>query len=345
LWRAFNGNEKNMESHHNFWLDWFGSFGRELGSPERFYTDNPGDLLRLVKECASRKKPCFMSVQPYRSRDVVLGLEKLFFDFDSKTEPPNRDLGWTDVFSFSEHLKSIANIEPLIVATYRGYHVYVFLWKVVEIPSGQLDLAKELYAVLQRRLLNGRSYATLDSSVLGDIKRLSRIPFSLHEKGVICTPVDLNRQPLQLDSLDFYREHDLGEDFFREVLEEIKNKRIAREILEIFDSFKPKPVVKVPSHVRGKWRIRPCFLSALKSGEMVHQMRLALCYEAYCAGLNRDQTVDLYRSLHDFDEAKTRYQVNWLLDRKQGKEIKPYRCRTIQRKGRCLGEACSMFKH
>jgi len=340
LWRTFNGNEKNMESHHNFWLDWFGSFGRELGAPERWFTDTPGDLLRHVQECTSHQKPCFMSVQPYRARNMVLGLERCFFDFDSKTDPPDRDKAWNDAFALSNHLKREANVEPLIVATFRGYHAYIFFWSTVEFNPNQQVVAKELYTQLQRRLLNDHSYPTLDSSVLGDIKRLSRVPYSWHEKGVVCTPVDLGRQPLQLDSLDIYREHGIQQDYFREVLEEIKNKRIAKEILKIFDSFKPK----APSHVRSKWRIRPCFLLALKSGEMPHEMRMALCYEAYCAGLNRGQIVDLYRSLHDFDEATTSYQINWLLDRKQGQKIKPYRCKTIQRKGWCLGEACPMFK-
>jgi len=331
-----------MENHKAFWLDWFGPFGRELGAPERWFTDTPRDLLRHVKECTSHHRPCFMSVQPYRARNVVFGLEKLFFDFDSKTDPPNRDKAWNDAFALSDHLKRTANVEPLIVATFRGYHVYFFLWRVIEFSPNQQVVAKELYASLQNTLLGGRPYQTLDPHVVGDLKRLSRVPYSWHESGVVCTPVSLNRELLELDNLEYFRDRGLGEELFREVAEEIKNKRIAREILEIFDSFKPKPMVKVPS--RRKWQIRPCLLSALKSGEMPHEMRMALCYEAYCAGLNRGQIVDLYRSLHDFDEAHTQYQVNWLLDRKQGKEIKPYRCKTIQKKGWCLGEACPMFR-
>jgi len=279
-----------------------------------------------------------MSVQPFRARNVVFGLEKLFFDFDSKTDPPDLDKAWSDVIAFVEHLKNTANIEPLIIQTYRGYHGYAFLWQVVEISSDQQAVAKDIYTGLQSRLLNGRSYATLDSSVLGDIKRMSRVPYSLHEKGIICTPINLNQHPMALDNLDYYREHGLGEVLFRQVVEEVQRKKTAKEILEIFDSFKPRP--KVPS--RRKWHIRPCFLSALKTGEMPHEMRMALVYEAYCAGMDRAQIVDLYRFFHDFNEEKTRYQVNWLLDRK--KEIKPYRCIKIQEKGWCLGEACPMFK-
>jgi hypothetical protein len=218
----------------------------------------------------------------------------------------------------------------------------VFLWQVVEFSSNQQALAKELYANLQNKLLNGQSYVTLDLRVIGDVKRLSRVPYSLHERGVTCVPVNLNCQPLQLESLDYYREHGLQQDLFREAVEGVQKKRTAEEILRIFDSFKPKPMVKVPS--RRKCQIRPCFLEALKSGEMPHEIRMALCYEAYCAGLNRDQIVDLYRSLHDFNEAKTRYQIDWLLNQNRGKQIKPYRCSTLRRKGFCLGKSCPMFK-
>ena len=73
-----------MEDHGGFWLEWFSVYGRELGNPARWFTDNPSDLISLVECCATEGKPCFCTVQPYRTRNVPLGLEKVFFDFDSK---------------------------------------------------------------------------------------------------------------------------------------------------------------------------------------------------------------------------------------------------------------------
>jgi len=143
---------------------------------------------------------------------------------------------------------------------------------------------------------------------------------------VECTPLNIDRQPLQIDSLDHFRERGIQQDLLRDVVKGVQRRNVGREVLAVFNSFKPRRVVQFQK--RG---IRPCFSDALKSGEMPHGQRIALVYEAHCAGLTADETVNLFRRLKDFNEAKTRYQVSWLL--KKSREIKPYRCRTIIAKG------------
>lgn len=322
----------------SFWVEWFGLLGRELGSPSRFYAGTPDDFLAFIDRCVTAKLPCFCSVQPYVGPDQPAGLEKLFFDLDCKKPPFNLDKVWIDVSKIYERLKHL-NVEPLIVKTYRGYHVYAFLWRVVEFELNHLYLAKQVYRTLQQILLQNQSYETLDPAVIGDIKRLSRVPYSLHESGVECTPLDLHRQPLRINSLDYLREHGIQQELFREAVQQVQKKKIGRKVLALFDSFKPKRVV--PFQKAGE--IRPCFLEALKSGEMPHGQRIALVYEGYCAGLTADETVNLFRRLKDFNEAKTCYQVSWLL--KKSRTIKPYRCSTIMAKGWCLKENCSIFRH
>jgi len=322
--------------HHAFWLNWFGLGGREVGSPKRFYMESPEAFLPFIDRCAAARLPCFCSIQPYRAYDQPAGLEKLFFDFDWKQGPPDLDKVWGDVSKLCERLQRM-NLEPFIVRTYRGYHVHLYLWRIVEFELKHLESAKQIYLALQENLLQDQSYETLDPAVIGDIKRLSRVPYSLHESGVECTPLSLNRQPLRIDSLDYLRERGIHQELFREAVQEVQKKRIGREVLAVFDSFRPKRVA--PFQKAGE--IRPCFSEALKIGEMPHGRRIALVYEAYCAGLSVDETVNLYRNLNDFDEAKTRYQVSWLL--KRSREIKPYRCSTIMAKGWCLKENCSIF--
>jgi len=263
-------------------------------------------------------------------------LEKLFFDFDWKQGPPDLDKVWVDVRRLCERLQRM-NVEPLIVRTFRGFHIYVFLRRIVEFELKHLDLAKRVYRNLQQILLQDQSFKTLDLAVIGDIKRLSRVPYSFHELGVECTPLNIDRQPLRINSLDYLREHGIQQELFREAVQEVQKKKIGRELLAVFDSFKPKRVVPFQK----AREIRPCFSEALKSGEMPHGQRIALVYEAYCAGLTADQIVNLFRRLRDFNEAKTRYQVSWLL--KKSREIKPYRCSTIMAKGWCREERCSIF--
>ena len=74
-----------------FLWDWFGEVGREVGDPRRRFIDSRSLFPIFFEECRRDVKPCFMSVQPYERRNVVYGLEKLFFDFDSHEEPPCKD--------------------------------------------------------------------------------------------------------------------------------------------------------------------------------------------------------------------------------------------------------------
>ncbi len=74
-----------MENHvtkEQFLMEFFGSFGRDLGNPERWFTDNPTDIFLFVEECAQNKTPAFVSVQPEKDKAFPLGIEKVFFDFD-----------------------------------------------------------------------------------------------------------------------------------------------------------------------------------------------------------------------------------------------------------------------
>jgi hypothetical protein len=72
----------NHITKEQFLLEFFGSFGRDLGNPERWFTDNPTDVFPFIEECAENKLPSFMSVHPEKDKAQPLGIEKVFFDFD-----------------------------------------------------------------------------------------------------------------------------------------------------------------------------------------------------------------------------------------------------------------------
>ena len=75
-----------MDSDHvseeDFLLDFFGLYGRELGNPDQFFEDNPRKIFDFIKNSTSNKRPAFISVQPRIAHGQILGIEKLFFDFD-----------------------------------------------------------------------------------------------------------------------------------------------------------------------------------------------------------------------------------------------------------------------
>jgi hypothetical protein len=58
---------KPSEDHvtkEEFLMQFYGSFGRDLGTPERWFTDNPNDVFPFIEECAENKVPAFISVEP-----------------------------------------------------------------------------------------------------------------------------------------------------------------------------------------------------------------------------------------------------------------------------------------
>jgi len=138
---------------HNFFNEWFGIYaGRELGNPERWFTDQPKDLEDHVRKCAENNLPCLMSVQPYNARDQPFGLEKIFFDFDSKGDLAK---AWKEAKAFAQALTKYYNVHPFLAFSgSKGYHVYVFLESTVTFPTWRLDFVKHIYETLQRKLLN-----------------------------------------------------------------------------------------------------------------------------------------------------------------------------------------------
>jgi len=173
-----------------FLLEFFGNFGRDLGSPERYFTNNPTVIFTFIAECTENKLPAFMSVQPEKSRAHPLGIEKLFFDFDyckkseiltdAETQKRRTEL-IDEVKHFLKQL-DLQNIKPLIIRTRRGFHVHVFFDSIYEITD-DLEFWKQVYKQLQYSFLQDQNYRFIDHSVLGDINRMCRIPLSIHEKS------------------------------------------------------------------------------------------------------------------------------------------------------------------
>ncbi len=209
----------NFKKHHSFWLDWFGSFGREIGCSKPWFTDNPNVFISTIEHTISTRHHCTMSVQPFRARNVVYGLEKVFFDFDSETKHRNMKETFKEVRGFTKWLKEHFDVEPLIVRTWRGFHVYVFLRNVEELDLGQEKTCKSIYSLLQDKMLKEVPHYTLNRKCLGNLKQLVRVPYSIYENGVNCVPIDFNGRPMQIHDLDVYRGEGITKGLFRQLLE------------------------------------------------------------------------------------------------------------------------------
>jgi len=366
----------------NFWLSWFGNFGRELGSnvphsfgtnpygdelSHRMFTDKPSEYMNFIDWCIKRGKACWITSQPMREYGVPLGIEKLFFDFDYPLKknwnmtPRRREKVKEQVLEFLKPL----DYEPLLVATRKGFHAYIFLRRVYEFEPQNFDFAKDVFGVLALSMIglpklyeqleeeDRKKWKYLDFVPLGDINRMARVPLTPHEKtGEVCQILDRKLKPTKVRSLDLYRTYGLREDKIREAVEIVKDyyqKKVNREKRRIESGSKDF------ANGGGKFhgQIRPCFLERMRIGEMVHQQRLAFLIEIYWSKIKnqrqwsrmrKEETmINFFRQFKDFKEKETRYYVNYFLNHNPNK-FPPYRCKTLERLGYCLKSECPFYK-
>lgn len=309
------------EKEKEFLREWFGLMGREVGCPNRFFINDQDEFLKFVEKCNNNKLPCYASVQPYIQNDTPVSIQKLFFEFDNLEKPYK---AWHDAYLFSKILIHYYNVKPLIVFSGRkGYHVYVFFKKELHFKKENLEIAKKCYKEIQQKILKGLLLPTLDESNIGDIKRLSRVPFSFHEKtNNKCQPIDLKQNPI-IPKLEEYKENGLEEKLFEMIIKELKEKEGKIEKMNI-----KKKNVK---------NIRPCILEALNKkldNGNGHLMRLAIVREFLAANYKKEEIISLFKNQLDFNPEKTKYYIDHAIK----KPAKPFKCSTIKELGFCLEE-------
>lgn len=307
-----------LQATQGFWHSWFeaATFGREVFNGDRIFLTSPEAFEEYITWCARNHAPAWMSVQPFNGRNSVSCVEKLFFDFDSK----DLTLAWKEVHSLATTLQNSYGAKPLVCFSgSKGYHVYVWLSQIEHFDS--VDSAKRFYQTAQDLLLKGLSFETLDKQVLGDIKRLARVPYSVHEKSQkTCTPTSMDRTEIVLDDLAGYRSHGLSEGFCN--LCKSKTKQKAQRLTSRF----------TPRRHKGT---RPCIDVALTAdlcGVAGHSMRIAVAAEFLNRGFSAEQTAKLFKSQSDYNFEKSLYYVQDLLDR----SYRPFKCTTIRKLGFCL---------
>ena len=318
-----------------FWRVWFigGSNpgeGRELGNPSREYWSDPSELHYWIGLNEAENRPSYMSVAIYADRDRPVALDRLFYDFDS----PDLEKAWREAMEFSGALERRYGCRPLITFSGRkGFHVHIFL----ERPYRGSRL-KEVYEELQAMTLRGLELQTLDRAVIGDVKRLSRIPYTVHEKsGAPCIPVDHRGRPVLIDasSLCALRHRGIPWGVVEIALSHIEEREETVRVRRIRSGwgFKSRRL-----RVIG---IRPCLQRILEEEpEPDHLIRVALVAELHAEGYGPEEIAQLFRRFRDYDPRETKYQVGHII---RGR-YQPFKCSTLQALGVCLGSECPLYR-
>jgi len=307
----------------DFWREWFNveyGFGREVFQDKtRVFIDSSERFIEYVKWCKATRSPCWMSVQPFKDRNQVFTVEKLFFDFDGF---PLK--AWKEASTFTRHLKQYYGAETFLVFSgCKGYHVYVWLNNPQRFKEGRQ--AKMFYATAQKLLLKGCKFETLDPQPIGDVKRVSRVPYTTHEKsGNPCVPLTLNHAPLLVSSLKGFRERGLSPHFVKLCLKQMQKETDRRRL------------TLPPRNVKG---VRPCISAALDKqleGQGGHLMRLAIAVEHLHLGMKPSEVAALFQSQSDYSYEKS---LGFAEDA-QKRGYKPFKCKTIRELGFCLTDCC-----
>jgi hypothetical protein len=318
----------------DFWFAWFGEGGRELGSPQRTYMADPKGFPKWIQVNEEARRPCYMSVNHYSAPNRVSEICEVFFEFDSKAEPPDLEAIWREAKEFADAVEWFYHAKPLVAFSgRRGFHVHVFLRRPLRLDGGpeRLRLAYDMLTRMILRALPQRP----DPSVVGDVKRLARIPYTLHEaSGLPCLPVDGGCRPVLLTPA---------------ALQELKHKGFPEEAIRLIAakvdqtlamrSFAPKPR-PIPSG--GK--LRPCIQEALKrplDGGEGHLMRIAVVREyQHRLRSGPEEIVLAFSSQADYDPERSRFYVKRLMEAPG----RPFRCETIRRLGYCLNGECPAYR-
>ena len=216
---------------------------------------------------------------------------------------------------------------------FKGYRLCV--WLPRHLPADRTILEK-----IQRWLARGLE-EWLDAQVVGDVKRLFRVPYSINPKsGERAAVVDYMLQELSPQEA---AEHLLSlKPLDARVLE-----RIRREaVLEAFAKEQEKTrEAKTVKNYKGEARRLPRWVVALiehlrQAGELCHAARVAVVRWMYFVGYSREEIIEVFKASADFDEKETTYHVDYEI-RRMGEECrvwqpdkckeKPWRCTTVAR--------------
>jgi len=221
---------------------------------------------------------------------------------------------------------------------YKGFRLCVWLPRLL--LADRIILEK-----IQKWLARGLE-DWLDTHVVGDIKRLFRVPYSINPKsGDRAAVVDYMLQELSP------REAAEHLQALKPLDARILDRFMREAVLEAFA--REQVAVRAVKRPKGrKWETRrlPRWVEALiehlrQTRELCHAARVAVVRWMHFAGYTREEIIEVFKAAADFDEKKTAYHVDYEI-RRMGEECrawqadkcreKPWRCETVVRL--CEGE-------
>ena len=253
-----------------------------------------------------KQEPVHTKEQIYDFVDKYLGIENLGlsicsyigevpyllfipFDFDSES---NRRLAWVDAVKLYNHLVDLNYDVRLTDSGRKGFHVYI---ATVPKPYG-----KECLRAFQKWFIKKLDLKTADIQILGDEKRIMRLPYTYNIRGHLCKEIAYNPGvPIEIDDL----------------------------LLAVYNS-------KPTTYSRKDLHDMPCIEDLVRTDPEPRELiRLSYVALRLSKGWSEDEIIDEMKRFDwiDFDEELCRRKVQYINDG----EYVPLGCNKIKEMGHC----------
>ena len=182
------------------------TYPRSVGNPQQRYTYNVWGAFEMLVEFNHRpplgdKKTAFISHNKYSKNDhhkkvlpSQIEVGTLMFDFDSgKLEKSHRDAKVLHAYLEKQGVPSI-----VLFTGSKGFHLHAKLVPIrcrFKYQDGSAESLKTVVRQIQRFLKERLSLETMDEAVIGEPKKLARMPYSWHvgrtgtNSNRICVPL------------------------------------------------------------------------------------------------------------------------------------------------------------
>ena len=280
------------------------SFPRELGRKRELIKnkmefESKIDLLNGVDEV-------FSNVNPLNGE-----INKIFIDFDGKESLAEAKTVYT--YCLSQKIPCIP-----IASGKKGVHLYILL-KTRRGEDNKEILYKTTKSILLKSLPISKS---VDSHVIGDVRRLCRVPNTLRppENGTYCTYLPPQKGFLEMSETDLlwymkgthvYQFEDyIDPKTVFPTFDELISPEVDKEQVK-FTYMDDEQSPKFSDNELLRRLLRPCLYRLMTVEEPRHKVRVAATADLLRADLSRNEIVELYRTLNwrDWDENWTRYQI------------------------------------
>ena len=271
------------------------SFPRDYGLKRRKVV-NRTHYLTSVKLARRNKKSAYVAV--YSDYEVKHNIAStVYYDFDS-------DNGVEDLMKEVEKLSSLDFKNRIYFTGGRGVHLFVDFS-----PSIVVDLKGASKHVLdQISQQTGADFDNyLDDSVIGDRRRMCRVPYTYHE--------NTGREMI--------------------LLWEGGHKDIGVELYKKFGKKRLTPIKSVNVCGFSLTKIPPCVEMCIEllrlTGELSHEARVFLATYLLKSGFSSEEIHEVFKLAKDYRYDRTQYQLNYIASR----NIRCYSCIKLKQLNIC----------